>query len=65
MPGKTDKTPGPAKGGDAPGRTYFVRLELEDADHRRLRIRAAEDGVPMATFVKRVVLGELDARDKA
>lgn len=44
-------------------RTYFVRLELDGPDHKRLRVQAAKEGVPMSAFVKRVVLEALAAAE--
>lgn len=62
MPGKAGKRPvQPVE--PTEDRTYFVRLELDGPDHKRLRVQAAKEGVPMSTFVKRVVLNALDAAE--
>lgn len=61
MAGKTSRKPAVKAAEPKEKRTYFVRLELEEDDHKRLRVRAAEEGVPMSAFVKRVVVEALAA----
>lgn len=64
MAGRTGKKPTPKEAAEAKEpRTFFVRLELDESDHKRLRVRAAEEGIPMSAFVKRVVIDTLNSAE--
>jgi plasmid stability protein len=47
--------------GPTPPGSRFVRLELTEDQHSRLRVVAAQAGLSMAAFARMVVIRELDA----
>lgn len=45
-----------------PSKPKGLRLELEEADVQRLRVVAAQAGLSMASYLRRIVLADLDAK---